>query len=119
MAETLTSKRWSARILAVAMLVSVAIVPRAAASGSGARAGSTLERQSVWVQPAHAVVHHVQSKSRGDVVRSGGPLPPRPFVASAMADERSHEYSGPGVASDDAAAVTGYDATAPPQHLLT
>ena len=119
MAETLTSKRWSAKILAVAMLVSVAIVPRAAAFASGAPAAATLEQQSVWVQPGHAVVHHVHSKSRGDVVRSGGPLPAPPFIASAIADEPSREYSGPGVAFDDAAIVTGYDATAPPPHLLT
>jgi len=119
MAETPTSKRWSARILAIAALVSVAIIARAAASVSAAPAADTLDRRGVSVQPAHAVVHHVQSKGRGDVVRSGGPLAARPFIACAIVGAPSRDYAGPGVALDDATTVTGYDATAPPRNLLT
>ena len=119
MAEALTPKGWSARILAIGMLVSVAIVARVAASGGAPPATDALDRRGLSVQPAHAVIHHVQSKGRGDVVRSGGPLAARPFTASAISGEQSREYSRPGVALKDAATVTGYDATAPPGKLLT
>jgi len=119
MAETLIPKRWSARILAIATLVAVAFVARAGASASAAPATDTLDRPGVSVQPAQAVVGHAHSKGRGDVVRSGGPLPAPPFVASVTAGEPSRDYSWPCVALHDAATVTGYDATAPPRNLLT
>jgi len=119
MAETLSSKRWSGRMLAIAVLVSIAIGMRLAASGGAASATNALDRQGVSAHSESAAVHHVQSKWRGDVVRSGGPLPAQLLAGGAIATRQSRALPRRGVAFDDAAATGGYDATAPPRSLLT
>ena len=119
MAEILSMRRWSERLLAIAVLISIAVVTHVAVSGNTAPAIKALDRQGVPVQPASAVTHHAHSKWRRDAVRSGGPLLVRPLPACATGSERSREYSGAAVTPKVAATVAAYDATAPPRKLLT
>jgi hypothetical protein len=106
-------------MLATAMLVSVAIGLRVAASVNSAAVTDALDRPGVSVHSGSTVVHHVQVKWRAELVRSGGPLPAQRLADRTVSNEQSRAFSRARVALKDATTLIAYDATAPPQSLLT
>lgn len=119
MAKTVSVRRWSSVIQSVAALVAIAIIARFAPSANAHAESYTVSRQSSAVQAAQVVAHHGLSRRPGKVASSSAPRSAPLSAGRAITSGAIRESSRGGITPSASAALTCYDATAPPGLLLT
>lgn len=119
MAVTVSCKRLSSAIQCMAVVVAIAIIARCEPSPSSRAVSHTVHRQSSSAQAAQVVAHEPLARHPGKVLRLTGPWPLPLVIGGTIVRGHIRECSSRGVAPAPSAVVTCYDATAPPELLLT